>query len=61
MKFWNKNYNELTVKELSILAVVMGLIAGLIGTAIAYLCYVTDWVETVGEKITGIWNKIFHK
>lgn len=57
MKFWNKNYNELTVKELSILAVVMGLIAG----AFTYLCYATDWVETVSEKITGIWNKIFHK
>ena len=57
MKFWNKNYNELTVKELSILAVVMGLIAG----AITYLCCATDWVETVGEKITEIWNKIFHK
>ena len=57
MKFWNKNPNELTVKELSILAVVMGLIAG----AITYLCYATDWVETVGEKITEIWNKIFHK
>ena len=57
MKFWNKNYNELTVKELSILAVVMGLIAG----AITYFCYATDWVETVGEKITEIWNKIFHK
>lgn len=57
MKFWNKNYSEMTVKELSILAVVMGLIAG----TITYLCYATDWVETVGEKITGIWNKIFHK
>ena len=57
MKFWNKNYNELTVKELSILAVVMGLIAG----AITYFCYATAWVETVGEKITEIWNKIFHK
>lgn len=61
MKFWNKNYNELTVKELSILAVVMGLIAGVIGTIITYLCYVTDFFETVSEKITGIWNKIFHK
>ena len=61
MKFWNKNYNELTVKELSILAVVMGLIVGAIGTIITYLCYATDWVATVGEKITGIWNKIFHK
>ena len=57
MKFWNKTSNELTVKELSILAVIMGLIAG----AITYICYATDWVETVGEKITGIWNKIFHK
>ena len=57
MKFWNKNYNELTVKELSILAVVMGLIAG----AITYICCATDWVETVGEKITEIWNKIFQK
>lgn len=57
MKFWNKKSNELTVKELSIFAVVMGLIAG----TITYLCYATAWVETVGEKITGIWNKIFHK
>ena len=57
MKFWNKTSNELTVKELSILAVVMSLIAG----AIAYLCYATDWVEAVGEKIIEIWNKIFHK
>ena len=57
MKFWNKTSNELTVKELSILAVIMGLIAG----AITYICYATDWVETVCEKITEIWNKIFHK
>lgn len=57
MKFWNKTYNELTVKELTIWAVVLSAIA----MAITYISIATDWFETAGEKITGIWNKIFHK
>mgnify|MGYP000760733338 CR=1 FL=1 len=57
MKFWNKTYNELTVKELTIWAVVLSAIA----MAITYISIATDWFETAGEKITGSWNKIFHK
>lgn len=57
MKFWNKPYNELTVKELTIWAVALNAIAA----AISYISIATDWFETAGEKITGIWNKIFHK
>ena len=57
MKFWNKPYGELTVKELTILAATLSAIA----MAITYISIATDWFETVGEKITEIWNKIFHK
>ena len=57
MKFWNKNYNEMTVKELTIWSVVLGVIA----YAIMWVAATTDFFETVCEKITGIWNKIFHK
>ena len=57
MKFWNKNYNEMTVKELTLLSVTIGVI----GYAIMWVATTTDFFETVGEKITGIWNKIFHK
>ena len=57
MKFWTKNYNELTVKELTIWSVALSAIA----YAIMWVVTTTDFFETVGEKITGIWNKIFHK
>ena len=57
MKFWNKPYGELTVKELTILAAILSAIA----MVITYISIATDWFETVGEKITEIWNKIFHK
>lgn len=57
MKFWNKPYGELTVKQLTILAATLSAIA----MAITYISIATDWFETVGEKITEIWNKIFHK
>ena len=57
MKFWNKNYNEMTVKELTIWSVLLGVIA----YAIMWVATTTDFCETVGEKITGIWNKILHK
>lgn len=57
MKFWSKKYSELTVKELTILTFALSAIAG----AITYICYATNWFETSAEKITGIWNKIFHK
>lgn len=57
MKFWNKPYGELTVKQLTILAATLSAIA----MAITYISIATDWFETAGEKITGIWNKIFHK
>lgn len=57
MKFWHKTYSELTVKELTIWALVL---YG-IGAAISYIYMATDWFETAGKKITGIWNKIFHK
>lgn len=57
MKFWNRPYGELTVKELTILAAALSAIA----MAITYISIATDWFETAGEKITGIWNKIFHK
>lgn len=57
MKFWHKTYSELTVKELTIWALVL---YG-IGAAISYIYMATDWFETAGKKITGIWNKIFRK
>ena len=57
MKFWNRPYGELTVKELTILAAILSASA----MAITYISIATDWFETVGEKITEIWNKIFHK
>ena len=57
MKFWNRPYGELTVKELTILAAILSAIA----MAITYISIATDWFETVGEKVTEIWNKIFHK
>lgn len=57
MKFWNKPYGELTVKQLTILAATLSAIA----MAITYISIATDWFETAGEKITEIWNKIFHK
>lgn len=57
MKFWNKNYDEMTVKELTIWTFALSVIAG----TITYICYATNWFETVAEKITGVWNKIFHK
>lgn len=57
MKFWNKNYNELTIWQVSIVAVSVGVIAG----AISYFCSALGWYDMVVEKITGIWNKIFHK
>ena len=57
MKFWNRPYSELTVKELTILAAILSAIA----MVITYISIATDWFETVGEKITEIWNKIFHK
>ena len=57
MKFWNRPYGELTVKELTILTVILSAIA----MVITYISIATDWFETVGEKITEIWNKIFHK
>lgn len=57
MKFWNKTYGEMTVKELTIWAVALSVIAA----AISYISIATDWFETAAEKITGIWNKIFHK
>ena len=57
MKFWNKKYEEMTVKELTAWSIVVSVIM----TAIMLIGTCTDWFETVTEKITGIWNKIFHK
>lgn len=57
MKFWNKTYGELTVKELTI----WGIVVSVIFTAITWIGMCTNWFETAAEKITGIWNKIFHK
>ena len=57
MKFWNKNYSELTVKELTLWSVALSVIA----YVITWVAMTTDFFETVSEKITGIWNKIFHK
>ena len=57
MKFWNKNYGELTVKELTLWSAAIGLI----GSTIMWIAMTTDFFETVAGKITGIWNKIFHK
>ena len=57
MKFWNKNYSDMTVKELTLWSVTIGVI----GYAIMWVATTTDFFETVCEKITGIWNKIFHK
>ena len=57
MKFWNKKQKELTIWQVSIMAVIIGVIAG----AISYFSSVMGWYDMVGEKITGIWNKIFRK
>lgn len=57
MKFWNKKYNELTIGQVSIAAVIIGVIAG----AISYFSSALGWYDMVVEKITGIWNKIFCK
>lgn len=57
MKFWNKKYEEMTVKELTVWSIVVSVIM----TAIMWIGTCTDWFETVGEKITGIWDKITHK
>jgi len=57
MKFWNKNYSEMTVKELTLWSVALSVIA----YAIMWIVTTTDFFETVGEKITGIWNKVSHK
>ena len=57
MKFWNKNYSDMTVKELTLWSVTIGVI----GYAIMWIATTTDFFETVSEKITEIWNKIFHK
>ena len=57
MKFWNKNYSDMTVKELTLWSVAIGVIA----YAIMWIATTTDFFETVSEKITGIWTKIFHK
>lgn len=57
MKFWNKTYGELTVKELTI----WGIVVSVIFTAITWIGMCTNWFETAAEKITGIWNKIFHR
>ena len=57
MKFWNKNYSEMTVKELTIWSVSLSVIA----YAIMWVATTTDFFETVCAKITGIWNKIFRK
>ena len=57
MKFWNKKYEEMTVKELTVWSIVVGVIM----TVIMWISTCTDWFETVVEKITGIWNKIFRK
>lgn len=57
MKFWNKNYSEMTVKELTLWSVALSVIA----YVITWVAMTTDFFETASEKITGIWNKIFHK
>lgn len=57
MKFWNKNYSDMTVKELTLWSVAINVIA----YAIMWIATATDFFETVSEKVTGIWNKIFHK
>lgn len=57
MKFWNKNYSDMTVKELTLWSVAIGVIA----YAIMWIATTTEFFETVSEKITEIWNKIFHK
>ena len=57
MKFWNKLYGEMTVRELTIWAVALSVIAG----AISYISVAMGQFETVTEKISGIGNKIFHK
>ncbi len=57
MKFWNKNYSDMTVKELTLWSVAISVIV----YAIMWIATATDFFETVSEKVTGIWNKIFHK
>ena len=57
MKFWNKNYSDMTVKELTLWSDAISVIA----YAIMWIATATDFFETVSEKVTGIWKKIFHK
>ena len=57
MKFWNKNYSDMTVKELTLWSVAISVIA----YAMMWIATATDFFETVSEKVTGIWKKIFHK
>ena len=57
MKFWNKSYGEMTVKELTLWSTVVSLI----GITIMWIATTTDFFEKVAGRITGIWNKIFHK
>ena len=48
MKFWNKNYSEMTVKELTIWSVALGAIA----YAIMWVATTTDFFETVEARQT---------
>lgn len=57
MKFWNKTYGEMTVKELTLWSAAISLIY----IVIMWIATTTDFFEKVAGKITGIWNKIFRK
>ena len=64
MKFWNKNYNEMTVKELTIWSVVLGVIAYAImwvATTAGIMAVSPEARQTVKAKYVQVKNTIRRK
>lgn len=57
MSIWKKKASDLTVEEITLLSLGLGVGIG----AVTYVYKETDWFETVGRKISELWHKITKK
>lgn len=57
MNIWKKKASDLTVEDITLLS--LGLGVGV--DPIIYVYKETDWFETIGRKISELWHKITKK
>lgn len=57
MSIWKKKSSDLTVEEIALISLGLGVGVG----AITYVCCEPECLEAAGEKISSLWHKITNK